>query len=654
VDNSNLPPGCVSVSGYSTTTGKPCGVNFPPGCTSSSGYSTTTGFPCAGTSSTSITITNPSKLHDAQVGTNYIEVLGISGVTFPTSFNTNSINWSVSSGILPPGLILTASDLGMIITGIPIGTPTATRTFNFSLTATTRTLSTYGVGFSSTTKQFTLVVNQSIYPPGCTSNTGYSTTTGKPCGNSNQPSITVLSPNGGESYRKGDAVYIKWFLNSQNGISANLGISAVNQTTGESIVLMKPCYQDASYWDTHDYLAADCKNFSPVLNNTFTWIIPFDFVEGKYKIILQVIDRYTKQEITKDESDLSFAVTSITSNQPSITVLSPNGGEIFNQGGVLAGAFTTSNIAYGTFCEVAIVGRKSDGSPVDSTIATLSMLATDRQVFSGTIPTNLVPTGSYKIRVDCGGSALIAQDQSDSSFSITSGTTIQPSITVLSPNGGETFTDGQSINVSWSSVGGNKVEIYLAYPDGVVCYTAPVSSITGNYYFNPKNYTCPNIQKTISSGQFKIALYLHQANEGSEFTDRGVARDFSDSYFTITEPKVSMVPMTDAEIIKAVEAAVRAHTCTSANVLNCDTNFDLDNSGTINTVDETIARAILSITDAKFDVAYKKIIAGVDARMGLSSGIMFESNFDVNRNSAIDTDDRARIIDAIVGDRVYP
>ncbi len=53
-----------------------------------------------------------------------------------------------------------------------------------------------------------------ILPPGCTSTSGFSTTTGESCGGpippSYNPYISVLSPNGGETWATGTTQTIKW------------------------------------------------------------------------------------------------------------------------------------------------------------------------------------------------------------------------------------------------------------------------------------------------------------------------------------------------------------------------------------------------------------------------------------------------------------
>ncbi len=79
------PAGCMSSSGFSTTTGLPCTTagTFPAGCTSAVGYSPTTGAKCDSTGTTtgpltgnagSITVTALSTYGDEQVGENESDV----------------------------------------------------------------------------------------------------------------------------------------------------------------------------------------------------------------------------------------------------------------------------------------------------------------------------------------------------------------------------------------------------------------------------------------------------------------------------------------------------------------------------------------------------------------------------------------------------
>lgn len=107
-----------------------------------------------------------------------------------------------------------------------------------------------------------------------------------------------------------------------------------------------------------------------------------------------------------------------------------------------------------------------------------------------------------------------------------------PSITVISPNGGETFYFDKPINVSWTSNGLNEASIYLRFPDGGVCFlkTVPASQNSTSVSIS-SGYACPNLPINITAGQYKMQI----------FGDVGpISGDSSDNYFTLAKPTVNV------------------------------------------------------------------------------------------------------------------
>jgi len=101
----------------------------------------------------------------------------------------------------------------------------------------------------------------------------------------------------------------------------------------------------------------------------------------------------------------------------------------------------------------------------------------------------------------------------------------QPSITVTSPNGGETFPFSMLL-VRWTSTGITNANIYLQFPDGGVCFMKTSPASQGEDYITVLNgYQCPNISRTIGTGQYKIFI-IGDSDSGP--------RDFSDNYFNFS------------------------------------------------------------------------------------------------------------------------
>ncbi|MBI2474692.1 MAG: peptidoglycan-binding protein [Candidatus Taylorbacteria bacterium] len=121
-----------------------------------------------------------------------------------------------------------------------------------------------------------------------------------------------------------------------------------------------------------------------------------------------------------------------------------------------------------------------------------------------------------------------------------------PSITVLSPNGGETLIYGVKdvdFRITWTGVNlAGNVTAYLVFSDGTPCRLGSVSVDQRNYPVTlGPNYQCPNVPRSITSGQYKVRLI---ADGQSSTSDLGIYDD-SDSYFTITSATSNLPPVID-------------------------------------------------------------------------------------------------------------
>ncbi|GEM_PF-1926854 len=112
---------------------------------------------------------------------------------------------------------------------------------------------------------------------------------------------------------------------------------------------------------------------------------------------------------------------------------------------------------------------------------------------------------------------------------------VSPSITILSPNGGETLEQNLAYSISWSYTGlskGDLITIALRSTSESPCWIGTVEVSRGSYNFTPSQVVCkgdipgsvPNLK---NGGQYKAQVIVEKYADG-----RGVA-DTSDNYFTI-------------------------------------------------------------------------------------------------------------------------
>jgi hypothetical protein len=232
------------------------------------------------------------------------------------------------------------------------------------------------------------------------------------------PSLTVLTPNGGDTWPIGTAQSVTW---GTGGLGGNVLIE-LNRT-----------YPGGSW----EVLASSTPN-----DGSFSWA-----VSGATTTTARV--RITSVE-TPSANDISNGDFSIT--PPLLSLLEPNGGETY----VLGTVDTISWVVTGTPGAVVVQLNRTYPSASWETIATTSGTSTPYTV-SG------APSNTVRVRIYLQSNPSVG-DTSAANFAI-----VAPSITVNWPNGGETLTPGQSVMLRWTSsyvTGTVRVELNRTYPGG--------------------------------------------------------------------------------------------------------------------------------------------------------------------------------------------
>ena len=195
-----------------------------------------------------------------------------------------------------------------------------------------------------------------------------------------------------------------------------------------------------------------------------------------------------------------------------LTLTAPNGGETFAQGSSQQVTWTYAGFT-GTI-KIQLT---------DTQLATTVTLAENVPVSSGLwnweIPANFTTSNNYKIIISETTDGM-PTDQSDAVFSIVG--TILPSITVTSPNGGESWEQGTIHNITWTS-----------------------QAITGDVKIELSNGVNTILLEGViaaSAGTYAWAILAGQA-VGSNYTvivtslGTGAPSDASDAPFSIVAPQ---------------------------------------------------------------------------------------------------------------------
>jgi len=258
------------------------------------------------------------------------------------------------------------------------------------------------------------------------------------------------------------------------------------------------------------------------------------------------------------------AVASLKFAKPSVTVLSPNGKETFMVGGPMTVKWNASYFPENSMVYLELRPNRYIKGAVAIKIAVLAPLSGS---YSWRIPKDIIP-GDYIIEIykaDINGNIdpnESVKDVSDGPFNITA----QPSITVLSPNGGEQWELGTTEAIKWES---NRPTFNCG---DIPCPTPTLAPITitlvGEYIAPPPcpvGIQCatppppPTQALVIANGISDSGLFNWTVGKGSQSIPPGKYRikitngsisDASDAPFSVVAPANS-VNISKSEKIQA-------------------------------------------------------------------------------------------------------
>ena len=586
-------PGCPPGALYNSQTGERCVTTtptFPPGCSSNSGYSSTTGQPCGNNNPVISGVSGPQSLNVNETGTWKVTASDSSGgnlsysvywgdeapVAYPTGTMSpirmsapqqsatfthsysqagiytpvftvdndrgqgakTSLSVNVGEVVNPnnnypkivgypaiptniqPGQIVSFSwsaadadndDLGWSVDwGDGIG-PTSTCIMN----------PPKGTGqnwsFSAShawSKMGTYILQITVYD--CRGGS-FSDSIKIVVGLTTQSSITVLSPNGGETWTKGTTQIIKW----QDNKVAQYDVFLVPYQAPCTSNICPMTSLNAYPYHVPYTIAKNVYSSSSNFQGSYAWSVgtrmPLNYNDEKNIVpdgayTIQVCDTATDG---CDSSDSYFKITSNTT-QPSITITSPNGGETYfipgtTENSIIKVRWQTNNVSSSQNLDIIRLRAYPNGKEYNLA----SNVINDGQEAIA-IPSN-VPVGAYTLEIKTYVNGTLVMDSSDSYFKIVSETSTNsfPKIGPFSiPNN---ITAGQSTSFTFSATDADNDDLFWSVDwgegvgSGSACPVNPPSGTGQNW-----SYSAPHTWN--QAGTYLIQVYVNDCRGGSAST----------------------------------------------------------------------------------------------------------------------------------------
>ncbi|MBU1984130.1 hypothetical protein KJ815_06960, partial [bacterium] len=232
------------------------------------------------------------------------------------------------------------------------------------------------------------------------------------------PSLTVVSPNGGEQWIVGSVQNITW---GTGGIGGSVSIELNRSYPGGS-------------WEGI--------NISTANDGSYSWTVTSPTTSAA-RIRITSLSQPTMTDVSNND----FSITS-----PQLTLSAPNGGQTWVAGTSQTISWTLS----GTTGNVVVQINRS--YPSGSWESVTTMVGSS---YNWTVTSPASSTARVRVYLQA---APTIGDTSDANFTI-----VEPAVTVVSPNGGESLTPGSVTTLRWTrqySTSTVKVELNRTYPSG--------------------------------------------------------------------------------------------------------------------------------------------------------------------------------------------
>ena len=348
------------------------------------------------------------------------------------------------------------------------------------------------------------------------------------------PSVTVLSPNGGESWTTTGAYSVKW--TSQN-ISANTSIT-VEFLNNSGVV----------------------KAYSTTNNGNLNIEALNLPIGSDYKVRVYSYD-------TQDFSNATFSI--VATSAPSITVTSPNGGETWKVGETKRIAWQASNFLSTDKVKiyVDITDATLSGSGVSNYVTDQEITASqgyyDWNIAQSQLPNNSTRPHQYKIRISESVDPYTTYDTSDAPFNITA------NITVTSPNGGEQWHPGETHLISWKASGVNHVKLYI--------YDSNISGTASVNYITKENSPLPASQEYYKWTVPELSILPGDSGSKNyrikiEDADNSSLNDISNAPFSIVAADQSIISSVSEQVkcvFKGSQTEQKCYAAVDNNGLTC-------------------------------------------------------------------------------------